>query len=65
MKRKISTQKYEGEHVFVVKNKISALKEGKSSLEEFKRLKKGTESPPVLVFAPRSDISYILTNVKS
>ncbi|PIZ43563.1 hypothetical protein COY34_00635 [candidate division WWE3 bacterium CG_4_10_14_0_2_um_filter_42_8] len=57
-------KKYEGKHVFVVKNQIVPLPEGSESLTLFKNLKKKHGETPVLVFIPRSDISYILINVK-
>lgn len=56
-----SSKKYEGKHVFVVKEKIVPLKEGRESLAQFKKLKEKFGEAPTLVFVPRSDISYILT----
>lgn len=54
------TKKYEGKHVMVVKDKVVPLKEGKESVEQFKKLEEKYGEAPTLVFVPRTDISYIL-----
>lgn len=53
-------KKYAGKHVLVVEKEIIPLKKGEAGWKDFLRLKKKYNQPPVLIFVPRPDISYIL-----
>ena len=54
------SKKFAGKHVMVVKNKIIPLREGEKARKDFDQLKKKYKEPPILVFVPRRDVSYIL-----
>ena len=53
------SKKYEGKHVFVVKDKITPLEEGKNSLSTFKKLKEKYKEKPTLVFVPRNETMFL------
>lgn len=55
-----NASKYAGKHVLVIEDKIVPLKKGSAALKDFDRLKKLYGKPPILVFVPRRDVSYIL-----
>lgn len=57
-------KKYAGHHVLVVDNHIVPLKEGQEGLADIERLEKKYGKTPTIVFVPRQDVSYILSQCK-
>jgi len=53
-------KKYAGKHVLVVHDHIEPMPEGEKAREAWKTLKERYQEPPVVVFVPRQDVSYIL-----
>lgn len=53
-------KKYAGKQVFVIEDKIVALREGKKGREDFNRLKEKYGNSPTLMFVPKPGATYIL-----
>lgn len=54
------TKRYAGKNVLVIQDEVVPLKKGKKTLDNFKKLKEKYGEPPVVVFVPHPDVSYIL-----
>lgn len=54
------TKKYAGKQVFVINTEIIPVKQTKKSLDDFKKLKIKYGKPPILIFVPQPEASYIL-----
>ena len=55
-----TSKRFAGKHVLVVENKVIPLKKGEEGWKDFVRLEKKYGQPPIVIFVPRQDISYIL-----
>ena len=56
-----AAKKFAGKHVLAIKDKIIPLKNGEEGWKDFIKLEKKYGQPPVVIFVPRQDISYVLT----
>ncbi|HCG77180.1 MAG: hypothetical protein COZ37_01775 [bacterium (Candidatus Ratteibacteria) CG_4_10_14_3_um_filter_41_18] len=54
-----AAKRFAGKHVLVVEDKVVPLKKGEEGWKDFMRLEKKYGQPPIVVFVPRQDISYI------
>ncbi|MBI2346399.1 MAG: hypothetical protein HYV03_05870 [Deltaproteobacteria bacterium] len=53
-------RKYRGRHVMVAGEKVVPLRRGRSGVKDFQGLTKQFGKPPLLLFVPRDDVTYIL-----
>lgn len=53
-------RKYRGHHVLVAGHRVVPLRKGKAGLKDFQKLSNHFKKPPIVVFVPREDVSYIL-----
>lgn len=54
-------RKYRGHHVLIAGRKVIPLRRGKTGLKDFQRLSRDFGKPPLVLFVPREDVTYILT----
>ena len=54
-------RRYRGHHVLVAGKRVVPLRRGKAGLQAFQKLTRETGKPPVVVFVPREDVTYILS----
>lgn len=53
-------RRYRGRHVLVAGRKVVPLRRGRAGLKDFQKLTHQFGKPPVVLFVPREDVSYIL-----
>lgn len=54
-------RRFRGRHVLVAGRRVLPLRRGREGLKDFQRLSREYGKPPMVLFVPREDVSYILS----